>query len=142
MRRKILTQSALGVASLLAGLTLVAQPALADTDLVLCNKTSNYIEIAVAFMNPKTGAWTMSAWHKRAAGECKPFDKVKTGLFYYHAKNEKGAVWPAKAEADRSYCVPNTAVNRDMATACSTGDVNRPFKGLKVQTGKFTFNFT
>jgi uncharacterized membrane protein len=132
----------LGTASFFAGIAMMTMPALADTDLILCNKTSDAIEIAVAFMHPKTGAWTMSAWHKRSKDECKPFEKIKTGLFYYHARSEKGSVWPVKAETDRSYCVPSTAIKRDMSSACGTGDTNRPFKGLTVQPGKFTFNFT
>jgi uncharacterized membrane protein len=129
--------------SLILSATLMSMsPALADTDLILCNKSAGNISIAVAYQNAKTGRWMMSAWHNRAPSECKAFDRVKTGLFYYHAKNEKGAVWPAKASADRSYCVPDSAVNRDMeSSACAPTDARRDFKSRAITAEKFTFNF-
>jgi uncharacterized membrane protein len=107
-----------GSVSLFAALVMTATPALADTDLTLCNKTGSNIDIAVAYQHASSGRWMLSAWHKRLPGECKIFARVKTGLFYYHAKNEKGAIWPSKANSERSYCVPSTAVNRDMKFEC------------------------
>ncbi|MGL4240529.1 MAG: DUF1036 domain-containing protein [Beijerinckiaceae bacterium] len=114
----------------------------ARTELVLCNKTGQNIDIAVAYMDAGSGRWTLSAWHKRTPGECKSFGAVKTGLFYYHAKNERGAVWPNQANTDRRYCVPSTAVRRDMSSQCGRGEINRPFRGRVMEPGKFTFSFS
>jgi uncharacterized membrane protein len=132
-----------GIASLLAAFVVTATPALADTDLILCNKTGSNVSIAIAYQHAKSGRWMLSAWHNRNPGECKSFASVKTGLFYYHAKNEKGAVWPGKANSERSYCVPSTAVNRDMnSSACGVGDTKRDFRGRVMEPGKYTFSFS
>jgi uncharacterized membrane protein len=130
-------------AVLLTSSFMMMTPALADTELVLCNKTGANISIAVAYQHATTGRWMLSAWHNRNPAECKSFARIKTGLFYYHAKSEKGAVWPSQANTERSYCVPSTAVNRDMkSSACGTGDTKRNFRGRVVDPGKFTFSFS
>jgi uncharacterized membrane protein len=119
----------------------LAQQKPGQTELILCNKTQRDIDIALAYQDAATGRWTLSAWHKRTPGECKSFGAVKTGLFYYHAKNGQGGVWPASAAADRQYCVPTTAVRREMSSQCGQGETNRPFKERKMEGGKYTFNF-
>jgi hypothetical protein len=114
-----------------------------STELILCNKTGGGIQVAVAYMDATTGKWTMSAWHNRQPGECKSFGGIRTGLFYYHAKNERGGVWPGKDSVERSYCVPSTAVKRDMnSSQCGAGDTQRGFRGRVVDPGKYTFSFS
>jgi uncharacterized membrane protein len=112
------------------------------TDLILCNKTGGSIQIAVAYIHAQSNRWMMSAWHTRQPGECKSFGAVKTGLFYYHAKTERGAVWPNEAGTEKRYCVPSTAVTRDMSSQCGAGEINRPFRGRVTEPGKFTFSFS
>jgi uncharacterized membrane protein len=112
------------------------------TDLTLCNKTGGSIDIAIAYVHPQTNRWMLSAWHKRSPGECKTFGAVKTGLFYYHAKTERGAVWPNEANTEKRYCVPSTAITRDMSSQCGAGEANRPFRGRVSDPGKFTFSFS
>lgn len=112
------------------------------TELVLCNKTGSTIQVAVAYVNAQTNRWMLSAWHTRQPGECKTFAAIKPGLFYYHAKNEKGSVWPGAANAERRYCVPNTAVTRDMSSQCGAGEATRNFRGISANPGKYTFSFT
>lgn len=112
------------------------------TDLTLCNKTGQNIQIAVAYMDAQTGRWTMSAWHNRGPGACASFGAIRTGLFYYHAKNERGSVWPSQANTDRRYCVPSTAVRRDMTSQCGAGEQNRAFRGHSTSPGKYTFSFS
>jgi uncharacterized membrane protein len=130
----------------LALTALAAAPASAQkaqsTELILCNKTGGTIQIAVAYVHATTNRWMLSAWHTRGPGQCKPFATVKTGLFYYHAKTEKGAVWPSEANTERRYCVPSTAVNRDMSSQCGVGETNRPFRGRVTEPGKYTFSFS
>jgi Protein of unknown function (DUF1036) len=125
--------------------TQTSQPAsarnAARTELTLCNKSAAPIEIAIVHMDAQTGSWTLSAWHKRAASECKAFGPVRTGQFYYHARSERGGIWPADRHAERRYCVPATAVKRDMTSQCGAGETNRPFKGQKLETAKYTFTF-
>jgi uncharacterized membrane protein len=129
-------------ASVLA-LSTLATPASANTELILCNKTGTNIQIAVAYQHANTGRWMLSAWHTRKPGECKSFASIKTGLFYYHAKNDRNSVWPNDANTERSYCVPTTAVNRDMnSSQCGTGDVKRNFRGRVPDAGKYTFSFS
>lgn len=111
------------------------------TELVLCNKTGQNIQIAVAYMDAQTGRWTLSAWHNRGAGQCGSFGNIRSGLFYYHAKNERGAVWPNQANTDRRYCVPSSAVRRDMTSSCGAGEQTRPFRGQSANPGKYTFSF-
>jgi uncharacterized membrane protein len=112
------------------------------TELTLCNKTGSNIQIAIAYVHAQSNRWMLSAWHTRKPGECKSFATVKSGLFYYHAKNERNAVWPSQANTERSYCVPNTAVNRDMSSQCGAGETNRPFRGRVMDPGKYTFSFS
>jgi uncharacterized membrane protein len=112
------------------------------TELTLCNKTGQRIDIAIAYQDVQTGRWTLSAWHIRNPGQCASFGNVKSGLFYYHAKNERNAVWPSSANTDRNWCVPSQAVRRDMVSKCGQGERNRPFRGISVNPGKFTFNFS
>jgi uncharacterized membrane protein len=119
-----------------------ARPAAARTELILCNKTGGDIQIAIAYVHAQSNRWMLSAWHNRAPGECKTFAAVKPGLFYYHAKNNRGSVWPGEASAERRYCVPNTAVNRDMSSQCGAGEAVRPFRGRSMEPGKYTFSFT
>jgi uncharacterized membrane protein len=114
----------------------------ARTQLELCNKTGGTIQIAIAYVHAQTNRWMLSAWHTRKPGECKSFGAVKSGLFYYHAKTERGAVWPSEANTERRYCVPSTAVNRDMSSQCGVGDTNRPFRGRVTDPGKYTFSFS
>jgi uncharacterized membrane protein len=114
----------------------------AKTELTLCNKTGQNIEIALVYMDASSGRWTLSAWHKRTPGQCQSFGTVRRGLFYYHAKNERGAIWPNDANTDRRYCVPRTAVRRDMQSACGQGETNRPFRGRMMEQEKFTFSFS
>jgi Protein of unknown function (DUF1036) len=110
-------------------------------ELVLCNKSAGPIQVAVVYMHAQTGSWTLSAWHTRGPGECKSFGNIRSGLFYYHAKNERGGFWPAQADIEKRYCVPATAVTRDMSSQCGQGDTNRGFKGQKADPGKYTFSF-
>ncbi len=65
------------------------QQAPARSELTLCNKTGQNIDIAVVYMDASNGRWTLSAWHKRTPGQCASFGSVRRGLFYYHAKNER-----------------------------------------------------
>jgi hypothetical protein len=111
------------------------------TTLTLCNRSPTPIDVAIAHMDAQTGSWMLSAWHKRAPGECKPFGPVRTGLFYYHAKSERGGVWPGDRDAERRYCVPNTAVKRDMRSQCGAGETTRPFKSRKMEAATYTFTF-
>lgn len=132
-----------GALAALAG-TAVAQQqqAPARSELTLCNKTGQNIDIAVVYMDASNGRWTLSAWHKRTPGQCASFGSVRRGLFYYHAKNERGAVWPSNDNTDRRYCVPSTAVRRDMASACGQGEATRPFRGRMIESDKYTFSFS
>jgi uncharacterized membrane protein len=132
------------LAPLVAAATLVATSAVAQnrTELVLCNKTGQNIQIAVAYQDAQTGRWTLSAWHNRGPGQCGSFGNVRSGLFYYHAKNERGAVWPNQANTDRRYCVPSTAVRRDMTSGCGVGETTRPFRGRTMEPGRYTFSFS
>ncbi len=113
------------------------------TELILCNKTGQSIQIAIAYQDAQTGRWTLSAWHNRGPGQCGSFGNVRSGLFYYHAKNERNAVWPNQANTDRRYCVPSSAVRRDMANSgCGAGEQTRPFRGRTMEPGKYTFSFS
>jgi uncharacterized membrane protein len=132
----------LPLALLATGAPALAQQPAGKTELILCNKTGQNVDIAVAYQDAASGRWTMSAWHKRTPGECKSFGAVKTGLFYYHAKNERGGVWPNDANTDRRYCVPTTAVKREMSSQCGQGETNRPFRGHTMEGGKYTFSFS
>jgi uncharacterized membrane protein len=136
--------AATGAAALVWALSAQISPAAAQTELILCNKTGARIDIAVAYQHATTGRWMLSAWHIRKPGECKTFAKIKTGLFYYHAKNERNTtVWPGKQSVERNYCVPNTAVTRDMnGSKCGQGDVNRGFRGRVPNQGKYSFSFS
>jgi uncharacterized membrane protein len=138
MRRFCLTTAA----SVILAASASAVAAQNRTDLVFCNKTGQNIQIAVAYMDAQTGRWTMSAWHNRGAGQCGSFGAIRTGLFYYHAKNERGAVWPSQANTDRRYCVPSTAVRRDMTSSCGAGEQNRAFRGNTASPGRYTFSFS
>ncbi len=115
----------------------------ARTELTFCNKTGQNIDIAVVYMDAQTGRWMLSAWHKRNPGQCAVFASVRRGLFYYHAKNERGSVWPSADSVDRRYCVPSTAIRREMAnSSCGQGDTNRPFRGRVMESEKYTFSFS
>ncbi len=115
----------------------------ARTELIFCNKTGQNIDIAVAYMDANSGRWTLSAWHKRSPGQCATFATVRRGLFYYHAKNERGSVWPSSDSVDRRYCVPSSAVRRDMAnSSCGQGEQTRPFRGRVMESDKYTFSFS
>jgi uncharacterized membrane protein len=132
------------LAPLVAAAALFATSAVAQnqTELIMCNNTGQNIQIAVAYMDAQTGRWTLSAWHNRGAGQCGSFGAIRTGLFYYHAKNERGAVWPNRNNTDRNYCVPSSAVRRDMTSGCGMGELSRPFRGRTVNPGRYTFSFS
>jgi uncharacterized membrane protein len=141
------TARAAALASALAMLSVCATAqqahAQARTELTFCNKTGQNIDIAVVYMDATSGRWTLSAWHKRPPGQCAVFATVRRGLFYYHAKNERGSVWPGADSVDRRYCVPSTAVRRDMSgSSCGQGEPNRPFRGRVMETEKYTFSFS
>jgi uncharacterized membrane protein len=112
------------------------------TALTFCNKTGSTIDIAVAYVHADTNRWMLSAWHRRQPGECKSFATVKSGLFYYHARSDRGAVWPNDAGTERRWCVPSTAITRDMSSQCGAGETNRPFRGRVTEPGTYTFSFS
>jgi uncharacterized membrane protein len=117
--------------------------ALANTDLIFCNKTGSKIQIAVAYIDAKTNKWMMGAWYARQPGECKSQGAVKTGLFYCYAE-KLGADfhWPAKSGVDKTYCVPARGV-REMATSsCGAGERRLGFKGSVSGAGKYTVNLS
>ncbi len=112
------------------------------TDLIFCNKTGSKISIAVAWINPATNKWMMGAWYSRNPGECKSHGSVKPGLFYYYAeKVGQDFHWPAKANVDKTYCVPVNGVREMTSGACGQGERNLGFQGKVSTAGKYTFSF-
>ncbi len=128
----------------LAGLCLTPALARAETDLHFCNKTGAEIEIAIAYQDARSGDWTLRAWIKRKPGECSSAGPIKTGLFYYYAhKIGSDTVWPSKDSVEKNYCVPNSAVKRDMkSSTCAPGDNTHGFRGRVTETAKYTFSFS
>jgi uncharacterized membrane protein len=137
-------QSLLAAASIFAATSVIMPSlALANTDLIFCNKTGSKINVAVAYIDVKTNKWMMGAWYARQPGECKSHGTIKTGLFYYYA--EKIGVnyhWPAKAGVDKTYCVPNRGVREMANSSCGTDERRLGFKGTVGGAGKHTVNFS
>lgn len=134
---------ALGAQAAIFGALLAATPAAAQatTDLVFCNKTGAKAMIALVYMDAKSGQWTLTAWKAREPGQCGSVGAVKTGLFYFYA--EKAGIdfqWPAKSQAEKTFCVPRAAVTRPTSSACGTDDRKLGFRGLTAEGAKYTIN--
>jgi uncharacterized membrane protein len=115
----------------------------ANTDLIFCNKTGSKIQIAVAYIDAKTNKWMIGSWYTREPGECKSQGAIKTGLFYYYAE-KLGADfhWPAKANVDKTYCVPEKGVREMETSTCGAKERRLGFQGKVSTPGKFTFNLS
>ena len=134
----------IGAASLSAVLVLASpSQAQANTDLIFCNKTGSKIQIAVAYIDAKTNKWMIGSWYTREPGECKSQGAVKTGLFYYYAE-KLGADfhWPAKANVDKTYCVPEKGVREMETSTCGPKERRLGFQGKVSTPGKFTYNLS
>lgn len=125
-----------------ACLVLSTHPALADTNVVFCNKSGSDVDIALVYYEPKTSKWILNAWHKASPGNCKPVGKYRTGLLYYYAEKVGGQVhWPAKANVDKTFCVPKTKIERTiLGGTCAQGERSVGFHGLDAKGTTFTFN--
>jgi Protein of unknown function (DUF1036) len=124
-------------------LGLSTAPAMAqNSELIFCNKTGSKISIAVAWINPTTNKWMMGAWYSRNPGECKSHGAVKAGLFYYYGeKVGQNYFWPAKANVDKTYCVPTRGVREMANSSCGQGERRLGFVGKVSSAGKYTINF-
>jgi uncharacterized membrane protein len=132
-------------AGLAAGAALIgaAQKAEAATKLTMCNKTGAKIFIAIVYYEERTKKWMLSSWHGRNAGECKSIGNMHTGMMYYYAEKQGGKeYWPAKAKAERSYCVPPGGVNRVMlGGGCPQGERLLGFRSINLTGSTYTFTF-
>jgi uncharacterized membrane protein len=131
--------AALGVT---LGLMASSTVAMANTNLIFCNKTGSKVQVAVAWVDVRTNKWMMGSWYTRNPGECKSHGTVKTGLFYYYAeKVGQNFYWPAKANVDKTYCVPNRGVREMANSSCGQGERRLGFQGRVAGAGKYTMNF-
>jgi uncharacterized membrane protein len=130
--------------SLLVALSAGPAAAQAESNLVFCNKSSGAVEIALVYLEPKTSKWTLAAWRSAAAGSCLPAGKYRAGKVYYYAEKAGGQVhWPAKAAAEKTFCVPKTKIERTvMGDTCAQGERSVGFQGIDVKGATFTFNLT
>ena len=135
---------ALAGASLVAGLAFTTSAALADTDVILCNKTGAKVFVALGYYEPKTSKWILSAWHTRDGGACTSAGKYRSGLIYYYAEKEGGKYhWPAQAKVDKQFCVPPGKIERTiMGGTCATGERNLGFTGTDAKGASHTINFS
>ncbi len=116
----------------------------ADTNLILCNKTGAKIFIALVHQDVQTGRWILSAWQNREPGACQSYGMVKSGLFYYYAEKEgRTSFWPSRDSVEKTYCVPQTRVRREMANSgCAPGERSLGFRGRVMDPGTYTFSFS
>jgi len=135
------TVLALGV---IAGLgSAQAQPAAqAFTNLTFCNNTGSKVFIALVYYETRTSKWMQSAWHSRNPGECKSAGNYRSGITYYYAEKEgRSAWWPAKAQVDKTFCVPPGRVERaQLGGTCAAGERNVGFHGINATGANFKFN--
>lgn len=136
---KALTAAALGVVAFGA----TSQSASAQTNLTFCNKTGARIFIAMVYQDPQTNRWMLSAWQNRSPGQCASAGMIKTGPLYYFAEKEgRTAFWTARANVERTYCVPPTRVRREMLGGnCAQGERSLGFRGRVAQAANYTFSF-
>lgn len=130
-----------GLLVTLAPLPVAAQ---AESNLVFCNKSSGAVEIALVYVEPKTSKLTLAAWRTAAPGSCIQSGKYRAGKVYYYAEKAGGQVhWPAKAAAEKTFCVPKTRVERVvLGDSCAQGERSVGFQGIDVKGATFTFNLT
>ncbi len=125
-----------------AGLASVPGSASANTDLVFCNNTGAKTFIALVYYETRTSKWMLSAWHARNPGECRSIGTYRTGIIYYFAEKEgRTASWPAKANVEKTFCVPATRIERvQLGGNCASGERLLGFRGINATGAKFTFN--
>lgn len=129
-------------AALAGGLALSPSAALADTNLTFCNKSGSNVDIALVYYEPKTSKWILSAWRTAPAGNCKSVGKYRSGLIYYYAEKVGGQVhWPAKANVDKTFCVPRTKIERTiLGGTCAPGERSVGFHGIDATGATYTYN--
>ncbi len=123
------------------GLLAATSEAQAVSDVIFCNHTGSKVFIAIAHIPESTKKWTLSTWHANDPGQCNSVGKLRTGLFYYYAEKEGRKLhWPAAAYVDKTFCVPDGKISREMTGGtCATGERNVGFRGLTPSAGKYTF---
>lgn len=136
------TRLALAGISLAAGLGMASTAAMADTNLVFCNKSGSDVDIALVYYEPKTAKWILSAWRKAPPGNCKPVGRYRSGLIYYYAEKAGGQVhWPARAQVDKTFCVPRTKIERTiLGGTCAPGERSVGFHGIDATGATYTYN--
>jgi hypothetical protein len=135
-------RAALVPISLVVGIGVASSAALAETNLVFCNKSGSEVDIALVYYEPKTSKWILSAWRKAPPGNCKPVGKYRSGLIYYYAEKAGGQThWPAKAQVDKTFCVPRTKIERTiLGGTCATGERSVGFHGIDATGATYTYN--
>lgn len=130
--------------AILSGLgTAQAQPAArAFTNLTFCNNTGSKVFIALVYYETRTSKWMLRAWNTRNPGECKSAGSFRSGITYYYAEKEgRRAFWPARAQIDKTFCVPPGRVERaQLGGTCAVGERNVGFHGINATGANFRFN--
>lgn len=135
-------RAALFAFGFLSALVMSPSQARADTNLVFCNKSGSDVDIALVYYEPKTAKWILSAWHKAPPGNCKPVGRYRSGLIYYYAEKAGGQLhWPAKANVDKTFCVPRTRIERTiLGGTCAAGERSVGFHGIDATGPTYTYN--